>query len=163
MRTPLPFLLLSLLASAVLAEEPNARTVTETYQDWQLVCSERNKATQCEARQQVMNQNQQTVALLTLAIVPEKKQLLQIALPHLLDLTKQVAIVIDEQKPRPYPFRFCNPTACFLIVEAGDPLFDQLKKGSAGVIKVTPMGQAEVGFKFSLKGFSAALASLEKR
>jgi invasion protein IalB len=145
------------------AAEPNVRTVTETYQDWLVVCTEREGNKQCQAQQQLVNKNKQVVVQLTLAKTDKAKQLLQIALPHMMDLTKPVGIVVDGQKARPYPYRYCNKAACFVQVEGNDPLFAILGKGTDGAVRVTPMGageQKEQELKFSLKGYAAAAARL---
>jgi invasion protein IalB len=155
-------LLLCTLNLAVAAEEPNARTVTETFQDWQVICTEKDGESQCVARQQLLNQNRQTVIMLSLAKVGDDKMLLQIALPHMLDLTKQVGIGIDGQKSRLYPYQFCNASACFVQVPDSDPLFGLFKKGTSGTLQSTLMGEGkQLSFPFSLKGFSAALERLK--
>lgn len=168
----LPAILLALPLSAAAATpaagtpagEPNVRTVTETFQDWLVVCAERAGNKQCEARQQLANsKTKQMVMQLTLVKPDKAKQVFLIALPHMLDLTKPVGIVVDGQKARPYPWRFCNKAACFVQVEGNDPLFAVLGKGTEGAVRVTAMGpgeQKEQEIKFSLKGYAAAAARL---
>ena len=153
-------ILIGLAASSVLfAEEPNNRTVTETYQDWQVVCIEQEQKTRCEARQQLVNPKRQPVALISLG-KNEQDIIPQFALPHLMDLTQGVKISIDGQKAQSYPYRFCSPAACFVQVEGKDPLLAGFKKGTSGSMELTPLGQKPVSFGFSLKGVSAALGRL---
>ncbi|MBF0256768.1 MAG: invasion associated locus B family protein [Gammaproteobacteria bacterium] len=155
-------LIAALLASTSLqAEEPNNRTVTETYQDWQVVCIEQDQQARCEARQQLVNQNRQPVALISVG-KNDDSTILQFALPHLMDLTQVVKISIDDQKAQSYPYRFCNQAACFVQVDGKDPLLASFKKGTAGSLELTPLGQQPVRFGFSLKGFSVALERLMK-
>lgn len=168
----LPAALLVLPLSAVAApstpsatpSEPNVRTVTETYQDWLVVCAERDGNKQCEARQQLASSKTKQVVMQLTLVKPDKaRQIFQIALPHMLDLTKQVGIAVDGQKARTYPYRFCNKAACFVQVEGNDPLFAVLGKGTDGIIRVTAMGtgeQKEQEIKFSLKGYAAAAGRL---
>lgn len=154
--------LIGLLAAGLMqAEEPNNRTVTETYQDWQVVCVEQNKQTRCEARQQLVNPSRQPVALISVG-KNDDSAILQFALPHLMDLTQAVKISIDDQKAQSYPYRFCNQAACFVQVDGKDPLLASFKKGTAGSLELTPLGQQPVRFGFSLKGFSAAVERLMK-
>jgi len=152
---------LLLLASSISAEEPSGRTVTETFTDWQLVCVEQGKVKRCEVKQTLVNQDNNVVAVITVAKKPDNELLLQLTLPHLLDLTKAVAVSVDGATPRTYPFRFCNKAACFVLAE-DKKLFAAFKKGSAGVLAVKPIGTAEtMNLNYSLKGFSAALKSLK--
>lgn len=148
-----------LTASLAQAEEPNSRTLTETYQDWQVVCAEVEGKNRCEARQQLVNQNRQTVAVISVGKLNDKV-LLQFALPHRVNLTEPVAISTDDQKPRLYPYLFCNAAACFVHIDGKDPLLELFKKHHDGKVQVVPLGQQRVSFAFSLKGFSAALARL---
>ncbi len=145
------------------AEEPNTRTLTETYQDWQVVCVEQEKQSRCEARQQLVNPNRQTVAMISLGKDAEGKGVLQFALPLLMDLTQPMVVHIDGKKAGDFAYRFCSPAACFIQVDEKNPLLAAFRKGTQGELTLTPMGQKGMGIPFSLKGFSAAESSLNKR
>lgn len=144
------------------AEAPNLRTVTEQFQDWQMVCVEKDARKQCRINQTLVNEKGETIAMFNLVKKENGKHLVEIVLPLLLDLTKQVNVTIDEKKTLKYPYNFCNNAACFVIADEDSSLLKAFEKGDLGALGVSPIGKKEVKFNFSLKGFSAALAALTK-
>ena len=48
-------------------DKPNLKTSTETFQDWQVACVEQKNVKRCEMKQTLVNQNQQPLAVLSLA------------------------------------------------------------------------------------------------
>lgn len=153
------FLLLVSLPS--LAEEHNASSVKETYQDWRLTCNETGENSVCEIQQMIVNQNKQVVSMISFGPSGDRPKALQIALPHMLDLTQGVQIVIDNNASTVMPFRYCSSQACFVLIPEDSELLDQMKSGTAGIIRARQMGQQQLlQIQFSLMGFTAASSSL---
>jgi len=153
---------LLLITGVCQADGPNLRTVTEKFQDWTLVCVEKEGKKQCRVNQTLSNQNGETVAIINLVKKSIKEHLIEIVLPLLLNLTKHVNIAIDDKKQQKYSYNFCNNSACFVIADGikGKSILRSFKGGNEGTIAVTPFSKEQVKFGFSLKGFSAAFKAL---
>jgi len=152
---------LLLIASNAQAEESNLRTITEQFQDWKMVCVEKEAKKQCRINQVLVNQNGNTLAIINVVQKDNDKHLIEIVLPLMLELKQQVNIVLDQKKPLKYAYNFCNNTACFVIANEDEKLLAAFKQATLGSLGVTPVGKEELQFNFSLKGFSAALSSLD--
>ncbi len=153
------FTLLSVSAHA--EQQPNLKKSSETYSDWLVECIESQEQKRCEMKQNLVNQNQQLIAVFSLIKrKADKSTLVQIALPHLLDLTTQVKVAIDDKNTKSLPFKFCNRTACFVIIDNDAKFISQLQKGNAGLVTSKVVNGEDLKLNFSLKGFSAALKAL---
>jgi invasion protein IalB len=153
-----------LLPVQLLAEaKPDRRTTTDAFDDWAINCIEQEDKRLCEMKQNLLNQNQALVAVLSLAKKPDGNMLFQIALPHLLDLTKPVAIIVDDKQLATPPFNFCNKTACFVVPADAESLIKAFRKGNSGRIQSVTITGEPIVLGFSLKGFSAAIDSLGSR
>ena len=148
-------------STAVLAEEqPNVKTSTENYKDWQIACVEQGAVKRCEIKQTLVNQDRKPVSVISLAKKNKKELIMQIALPHLLDLSVPVKLDVDGKNQASLPFKFCNRVACFVIVDNNTAMFNAFKKGSAGTISTRAVTGDEVKLNFSLSGFSSAVNNL---
>lgn len=156
-------MLILFVSKSVLSAEPNVRTTTEAYQDWQIACVEQGVQARCEMRQNLLNQNKALVAVISLATKNDGNLLFQIALPHLLDLKTPVEITVDEKKAADLPYSFCNATACFVVVEQSTKLVSAFRAGTVGRIKARNLAKEEVVLGFSLNGFSSAMDNLLKK
>lgn len=155
--------LLLISSSAFAADTPDRRTTTDAFEDWVINCVEQGKDKACEMKQSLLNSNKQLVAILSLAKKADGKMLFQLALPHLLDLTKPVSLTVDENRLAAYPYNFCNKTACFVIVADTTAMLKTFRKGSAGKIQAVTITGEPIALGFSLKGFSAAIDNLSTR
>jgi invasion protein IalB len=145
---------------AVAEEQPNVKTTTENYKDWQIACLEQGEAKRCEMKQTLVNKERKPVAVISLTKKNEKELLMQIALPHLLDLSVPVKLDVDGRNHASLPFKFCNRVACFVIVDNNTAIFNAFKKGSGGIISTRAVTGEEVKLNFSLNGFSSAMSNL---
>lgn len=158
------FIALVLLPASVLAEsKPDRRTTTDAFDDWVVNCIEQDGKKACEMKQNLLNANKALVAVLSLAKKNDGSILFQVALPHLLDLTRPVELVVDGQKIASYPFNFCNKVACFVLPADVDKLMKTFRKGNNGQIKSATITGEPIVLGFSLKGFSLAVDDLKKR
>jgi len=151
---------LLLVGGVVQAEEPSARTITETFKDWQINCVERGGQKACEMKQTLVNGNQQVVAVLSLAKQSKSGNVMQIVLPHLVDLTVPVELSIDGEKATKLPYNFCNQTGCFVQIKNDTPFINKFKKGQSASIKSLTLGGDSLDLNISLNGFSQAYKSL---
>ncbi len=150
-----------IFSGSVLAEDqPNVKTTTENYKDWQIACVEQGDIKRCEMKQTLVNQERKPVSVLSLAKKNNKELLMQIALPHLLDLSVPVELDVDGKKVASLPFKFCNRAACFVIVDNNAAIFNSFKKGSGGLITTRAINDEEIKLNFSLSGFTSAVNNL---
>jgi invasion protein IalB len=161
MKTPL-LLVSSLLISSMLQaeEQPNVKTTTENYKDWQLACVEQGATKRCEIKQTLLNKDSKPVSVISLAKKNNKDLLMQIALPHMLDLSVPVKLDVDGKNQASLPFKYCNRAACFIFVDNDNALFNAFKKGYAGTINTQTVTGEAIKLGFSLNGFSSAASNL---
>jgi len=144
----------------VAAEQPNMKTTSEAYKDWVVACVEQEGVKRCEMKQTLIKQNQQTIAVFSAVKRSQKDTLMQIALPHMLDLTIPVKMTVDGKLVKNLPFKFCNQVACFVLMENDKQVIDAFKVGTAGEVEVQVMNGQQMKLDFSLSGFSAAMNNL---
>lgn len=150
-----------IFSTLTLAEEqPNVKTSTENYKDWQIACVEQGVVKRCEMKQTLVNKDRKPVSVISLAKKNKKELVMQIALPHLLDLSVPVKLDVDGKNQASLPFKFCNRVACFVIVDNNTVIFNAFKKGSGGTISTKAVTGEEIKLNFSLNGFVAALSNL---
>lgn len=72
-------------------------------------------------------------------------------------LTAQLALFVDGENGRRYPFQFCNNVGCFVRAGLTSADVDLFKKGAEGMVAIVPMGRPDqpVKLKLSLTGFTA--------
>lgn len=151
---------LLLSTSLVAQEKPDVKTSTENYQDWQISCVEQGKVKRCEMKQTLLNQERKPISVISLAKRTKTDLLMQIALPHMLDLSVPLKLAVDGKNQASLPFKFCNRVACFVIVDHNAAVFNAFKKGKAGVITTRTVNGEEVKLNFSLNGYSSAMKNL---
>ncbi|MBF0266275.1 MAG: invasion associated locus B family protein [Gammaproteobacteria bacterium] len=144
------------------AEAPSSRTITENFKDWQLACVEQNDIKRCKVSQTLVNENKAVVSILS--VIKQKDNLLmEITLPHLLNLQVPAKIYVDEQLINSFAYNFCNQNACYIIIEDNAKLFESFRKGKSAYMKMQAIGNRDLKFNFSLLGFSSALNALDKK
>lgn len=153
---------LLVISTSVIAETPDAKTTREIFDDWQLNCAEKGDVKQCSVSQELRTDKGQVAAVINLSSV-DGKTVLEFGLPLMMDLTSAVSVSVDGDSAKIYPYNACNGRACFVIRKDDNDLVDAFKRGSqAQVISKAFSGQ-NVEMLVSLKGFSRALAELQKR
>jgi len=144
----------------VAEEKPEVKTSTETYKDWQLACVEQGEVKRCEIKQTLLNKDSKPVSVISLAKKNNNDLLMQIALPHMLDLSVPVQLDVDGKNQASLPFKYCNSIACFIFVDNDTTLFSAFKKGSSGTISTRSVTGEGIKLEFSLSGFSSAVSNL---
>ena len=134
-------------------------SLTETYEDWRVVCTQQNETRQCAFSQQQRQQNGRTV--LAIELVPAKNGTLSgtLLLPFGLALDKGVALALDDAPPAAaLPFKTCLPSGCIAPLTLSAATAKSYRTGTA--IKLT-MAASDTGkpvtLSISLKGFGPAL------
>jgi invasion protein IalB len=154
----------TLIASMqVNAQQPDAKTTTEQFGDWQLICSERGEEKSCRGSQTLANEQGRVVGLMNLIKDSEGKPTVELGLPLLVDLVHGTSIKIDDKKAVKYPYNLCNNQACF-VLNGDTALLQQLNAGTtAAVTFKSTVAADELTLNFSLKGFSAVNKALVSR
>ena len=153
------------LCNFALADDssPDAKTTTEQFGDWQLLCTQVAAQEQCRISQTLNNQQGQTVSVLNVFQDANGSKIVELALPLMVDLVTRPSIQVDEQESETYPYNLCNGQACFTLVN-DEALIDAFKAGQAATVSFKPVSVAEsVKIGYSLKGFSRALQALDAK
>ena len=161
-KTLLTTLLLS-ISLMTQAENPDIKTSNEQFNDWTLTCTEVKDNKTCQATQGIANQQGQLVSKLNIIKSADDKDVIEIALPLMLDLTVPVAIQVDDNETENYPYRLCNNQACFVLISGESLLMKQMKKGNKMVVQVQPATQpGALRLEFSLKGLTRVVKALNR-
>lgn len=149
-------------APAAAAEQPSqlpggAQSVTETYQDWQMVCGQPQGVKQCAvAQQQTDSKTGQRVLGVELRPQGDKAEGL-LVLPFGLTLDKGVTLRIGEAEiAGGLRFKTCLLAGCLVPLSFDAKTVAALRKGTA--LTVNAFGDADqpMALSVSLKGFSPA-------
>ncbi len=145
-----------------LAEEPNAKTTTEYYQDWRMNCVENEQGKQCS-----INQTQRTedgrVGAMVNANVVDGSTVLEFVMPLMVDLTKPARITVDGETIADLPFNACNNNACFIVQRGNEDLVDAFQKGDVANLELAFYNGGQMRMNMSLKGFSSAMNGLRNQ
>ncbi|MEF0943928.1 invasion associated locus B family protein [Rhizobium sp. BR 362] len=144
-------------ASAQSALPNGASTLQETYQDWRVACSLRDKAPTCTISQDQTQQNGQRLLAVEMQMRPDGGALATLLLPFGIVLDSGVTPNVDDQPPvKPVRFRTCLPAGCIALLPIDSPTLAKLRVGSRLNLKVITDADKELSFQVSLHGFSAA-------
>jgi invasion protein IalB len=134
-----------------------ASSLQESYQNWQVVCTQRESAKQCVmSQQQVSRQNQQRVLLVELTPAKDKLEGV-LVLPFGLALEKGASLQIDDGAVgQPAHFRTCLPAGCVVPLKFDARMVANLQHGTAIKIKVVSDAGEETPLSVPLKGFPEA-------
>jgi invasion protein IalB len=150
-------------APASAAEQPGqlpggAQSVTETYQDWQMVCGQSQNAKQCAiAQQQTDSKSGQRILGVELRPQGDKVEGI-VLLPFGVTLDKGVALRIGEAELGPaLRFKTCLPGGCIAPVNLDAKALAALRKSTALTVSAYGDGDQPIAFTVSLKGFGSAL------
>jgi invasion protein IalB len=104
---------------------------------------------------------------LTLVVVNEEQDgkavtMLRVLAPIGVYLPTGVALEIDGDAVGRVPFTRCVPQTCMAIAEASPPTLEKMKKGGIANFIIYEAPGSGMAMELSLKGFTAALAELNK-
>ena len=137
----------------------------QKFGDWTARCeSDPNDpaaGTRCFVFQSVVDTEQDRPVMM-FAVSQEPDIRAVIVLPLGVDLRSGIEMTVDEDYAKRHPFIFCIQDGCQSHVKMDESLVGNFKRGLKGSIafRTLPGGQV-VRVPFSLKGFTAALGSLQ--
>lgn len=148
-------LITSMVCSAATADETKADVTV--FGDWRTVCRE-----QCVIAQGLQNPENPSITYSSqIAYVNGRKEpVMQLNLPLGVYLPPGVAIDIGENEHRA-PVTVCLPQGCKVLLALTPEIIKQLQDNAAYTVKIFVTEQSPRQLKFSLRGFSDALASLK--
>jgi invasion protein IalB len=147
------------MAAAAQAQLPvGAQTVSETYQDWQMVCTQPQGAKRCAINQQ-QTDSKSNQRVLAIELSPEgDKAEGMLALPFGLILDKGVALKIGEVDLGPVlRFKTCLPQGCIAPFSFDAKTLATLRKASSLSVTAVGTNDQPAALSVSLKGFGQAL------
>lgn len=170
LRRPCLAVVLGLLCSALALALPRAAhaqdgKVKATHGAWQVNCGKPAgaKAEKCALVQSVTAEDRPNVGLTVIYLksVDGSKQLLRVVAPLGVLLPTGLGLKIDDKDMGNAPFLKCGRIGCIAEVVVKDDLVKQLKTGTTAMFIIFQTPEAGIGIPISLKGFTAAIASLK--
>jgi invasion protein IalB len=160
-RTSLAGFAAILASTAAMAEAqlPNgASSVSETYQDWQMVCTQSQDGKRCSiTQQQTDSKTSQRVLGVELQPQGDKAEGV-LVLPFGLLLDKGVALRIGEADISPsLRFRTCLPQGCLVPLSLDAKTLAALRKTATLTVNAVGATDQPMTLSVSLKGFGQAL------
>ncbi|MFB2532458.1 invasion associated locus B family protein [Paracoccus sp. p3-h83] len=156
-------------APAAPADGVGTSYVKETHGDWTLRCMKTADGKDpCELYQLLKDKDGNSVAEISVLALPKGGQAVAgatVVTPLETSLLEQIAIKVDSNQQRLYPFAFCTVTGCVSRIGFTDAELNQLKRGNAATVAVAPIGAPngeKVELKMSLAGFTAGYDAVTK-
>ena len=142
--------------------QPGDTYIRETFQDWSLRCVVVADADDlCQMYQLLSDANGSPVAEFTMFRLPEGGQAAAgatIVVPLETALAEQLAIKVDDETGRKYPYAYCNTIGCYARIGLTAEDVETYKRGAEAVLSIVPIAAPDqrVNVTLSLKGFTAA-------
>jgi invasion protein IalB len=158
--------------------EPGAAYVADIFRDWQVRCIRaevENTPDRCEMFQMLEEQDGNPVAEFRIAAslgrVDGEAATATFLTPLDTLLNRGLQIGIDDEDPAIVPYAFCRQVGCFVQLSLTEDDIARFRNGADAQIvifawlrdELGQMGGAPVPLLASLRGFTAAFASIEER
>jgi invasion protein IalB len=145
------------------AEPEILEIVRATFGDWQVRCAPNGE--DCFMYQLAVDNQQNPVAEVSLLKLPAGQNVVAgatIVTPLGTLLPPGLAIQIDTNEARQYPFAWCSQVGCFSRFGMDNETISMMKRGRAGRMTLLSVGAPDqpVVLELSLTGFTAAFDSL---
>jgi len=137
-----------------------ATSLSETYEDWQVLCGAQDGKAACNVTQTQMQQNTgQRVLDIRLNPAGEDGSVQGLlTLPFGLDLARGVTVQVDDGKAtEPLAFSTCLPSGCLVPLALDKAQLATMRNGKALALKAASVQGQEAPFAISLKGFAKAI------
>ena len=140
-------------------------SVSYTYGDWQVACTQRENALPCEMHQNLIDgASGQTIVNFSLAYSPvEGAYAIQITVPLGIMLEGGMVIHAGETTVEGIQFSRCLPNGCLVEARLEDPLLAAMSAGGEASIRIVDAAKQPANLPFSLNGFEAARAQLQSQ
>ncbi|MEQ1951995.1 invasion associated locus B family protein [Mesorhizobium yinganensis] len=156
--------LLAGCATGLLAVQPSLaqEVATPPAPTWTISCSgEANQAKlACTLTQTLIMKDKGQRVLTAVVTNNDGKPLLNLGLPHGLNLSKGVDIWIDEAARQNFPIVTADQKGSYAIIALKDTFINAMKQGKLLNVAVTAFAGNEIILQLSLNGFSAGFARL---
>lgn len=146
----------------------NTIYVSDTFKDWQKLCVQSAAGIErCHMYQLIKDSNDHPTAEMALFRVFDEEGIsaaATILTPLETLLTSDLKFSVDDSKSVAYPFSWCGKRGCNARVAFTDDDIMMMKKGHQGKLEIesiTSLGEI-IELKISLRGFTAAFASLQE-
>jgi invasion protein IalB len=129
---------------------------------WTVNCtgSGAQEALTCSMSQYLIVKESGQRVLTAIVLKRDGKTLLNLGLPHGLNLPKGVAMWIDDGQRTSYPILTADPKGSYATVELTSDLLEALRKGTTMHVMVTSFRGDEIVLQLTLAGFTAGYAKL---
>jgi invasion protein IalB len=139
-------------------------TIRDTFGDWQVRCAV--QANECFLYQLALDGSKNPVAEVSLVKLPaggEAVAGVTVVSPLGTLLTTGVALQIDGNQARQYPFNWCSQVGCFARFGLTQESITAMKRGKGGKIMLVSVAAPDrpIALDLSLSGFTAGFDSLE--
>ncbi|MBD3787807.1 MAG: invasion associated locus B family protein, partial [Sphingomonadales bacterium] len=147
---------------------PGTTYIAETHGDWSIQCARTVEGTDpCQMYQLLKDANGTSVADISIFPLPAGGKAVAgatIMTPLETLLTQNLALKIDAQEPKVYPYSFCAPMGCISRVGLTPGELDSFRKGNKVMMQIVPVATPDkpVQLTISLKGFTAAYDAVQK-
>ena len=158
---------LAILAGTVLALSlfPASAQTEKKFQDWIYRCepAQGDVPERCFIVQTIKDtESDRDLAQMAIGYVPDQPDPVAIiSLPLGIYLPPGIGLKVDEGEPVRVPVEICDGGGCRTGITLKDPLRASMKKGVTALILVQDGSRQPAGLPISLKGFTAALNSLQ--
>lgn len=147
--------------SGVIQRFPGGATaITETHDDWTVLCEARTDGRSCVASQTLgTKESRRPILSVEVSAQPQGAANLLLTMPFGLDLRKGVRLNLDNEKLAvTIPFSTCPEQGCLVSLDVDQEELAQFRAGSALQLTAQPAESEEpLSFTISLKGFASAL------
>lgn len=136
-----------------------SQALTETFDDWQVVCTTPQGGKRCVVIQQQANPNTHQ-RVLSIELQPQGGGVEGVlVLPFGLDLEKSVTLKVGDADVAPEPLRVhtCLPQGCVAPLNLDAKAVAALRKAPTAAVGASGDGNQNLSFPVSLKGFGPAL------
>lgn len=136
-----------------------ASSLTETFEDWTVLCASADGKTQCVVSQtQTRQQNGERVLDIRLSPVQQDNAYQgNLTLPFGLEFSRGVTAQLDDGTiGKPFAFKTCLPAGCIVPMSFDKATFDAMRKGTSLKLAAVSIYSQNIPFAVSLKGFGAA-------
>lgn len=135
-----------------------ASTLQETFQDWRVICEQREATKRCAFSQIQTKQDGRRVLAVEINAPVENTITGTLVLPFGLALASGAAFQIDDMATAPpLPFRTCLPMGCIVPLSFDAPKTAALRAGATLKVRTVSDDGRELVFSVSLRGFATAL------
>jgi invasion protein IalB len=147
------------MAETPQAQLPNgASSVSETYQDWQMICTQQQDGKRCSVNQQ-QTDSKSNQKVLAVELQPQGDKVEGVLmLPFGLLLEKGVALKVGDADIGPaLRFRTCLPQGCVAPLSLDAKTLGALRKATTLTVNAAGANDQPMALSVSLKGFGQAL------